>query len=185
MDKIEEVKKLKQLLDDGVITEEDFAFQKKKIFSIGEQKEEQIENEIEEDEDDKKTLEEYEQELIEETQKQEMNRAENLKKTAEKEKNRTVAEDKQKKVKDENKHKTTKWIVAVFCWLLSVGSIGLFLENALIYVPMCIIFLLLGLMACPQITEYTKKFEKYTKYKTLIVWFLIMLFVLLCVIEQL
>lgn len=184
MDKIEEVKKLKQLLDDGVITEEDFAVQKKKIFSIGEQKEEQIETVIEED-DDKKTLEEYEQELIEETQKQEMNRAENLKKTAEKEKNKTVAENKQKNVKDENKHKTTKWIVAVFCWLLSVGSIGLFLENALIYVPMSIIFLLLGLMACPQITEYTKKFEKYTKYKTLIVWFLIMLFVLLCVIEQL
>lgn len=34
MDKIEEVKKLKSLLDDGVITEEDFSKQKKKLLEI-------------------------------------------------------------------------------------------------------------------------------------------------------
>ena len=50
MDKIEEIRELKKLLDDGVITEEDFAREKSKILGIS------IEEKIEDEEQEDRTI---------------------------------------------------------------------------------------------------------------------------------
>lgn len=74
-------------------------------------------------------------------------------------------------------------------WLIALGSfIGVLNENILTLLPVGIVALILGCMACPKITNYTEdneKFDTYTRYKVLIVWVLIVLFiVLLCVLSK-
>ena len=66
MDKLEEVKKLKQLLDDGIIDEEDFAKKKAEILGILKQeaKKEEIIEEESKKETKSKSLEDYEKELM-------------------------------------------------------------------------------------------------------------------------
>ena len=61
MDKLEEVKKLKQLLDDGIIDENDFAQKKAEILGIV--KEETTEEE-QKKETKSKSLDDYEKELM-------------------------------------------------------------------------------------------------------------------------
>lgn len=68
MDKLEEIKKLKQLLDDGIIDEADFKMKKSQILGIASEIAE--EKEIEEEGEVKaksKSLDDYEKELIEQS----------------------------------------------------------------------------------------------------------------------
>ena len=202
MDKLEEVKKLKQLLDEGIISEEDFKQQKAKLLGLGSdiinaEKNEEI---IEKDTRGKtKSLEDYEKELLEESNKEKDNKEEKKKQNEdiyEKEKLkikakldaeeeiRTKRRTEQKLVVDKGVNKLKrilKWILATCLWIIGITSITsiMTLSNGFIDLIVGIIMLLLGCMACPKITDYTKKYETYTKHKTLFAWILVILSIIL------
>lgn len=188
MDKVEKVKKLKQLLDEGIITQEDFSIQKQKIFGLSDNTKAEP-----------TSLEDYEKELIQQANdnnNKEVNEQNNynisfyererLREKAKLDAREEIREEKQQKFKGKI-HKATnntkrifKWILAVFCVIMGLGSFGASTEYGTIYIPIGIIFLLLGLMACPKVTDYTVRFEKYTKFKKTIVIILIVIFAILC-----
>lgn len=63
-----------------------------------------------------------------------------------------------------------KWIFMIIFLFFSFAAFLLYLEELLfIDLIISIMFLMYGLMICPKITNYTKKFKIYTKYKVLIV----------------
>ncbi len=60
--------------------------------------------------------------------------------------------------------------------LFAYASLLVYLDEHLIsYLITTILFLIYGLMICPKITNYTKQFKTYTKYKVLIVILLIII----------
>ena len=69
MDKLEEVKKLRQLLDEGIIDEDDFKKKKAQILGLaGNNTKEEIKEETEDPKANKtksKSLDDYEKELVE------------------------------------------------------------------------------------------------------------------------
>ena len=71
-----------------------------------------------------------------------------------------------------------KGIVALLLILLGLSAFRL-IEREITYLPIGIILIILGLMAAPRVSEMTKKFEKYTKYKIFIVIALTVIAVLL------
>ena len=71
-----------------------------------------------------------------------------------------------------------KGIVAILLILLGLSAFRL-IERETTYLPIGIILIILGLMAAPRVSEMTKKFEKYTKYKIFIVITLTVIAVLL------
>lgn len=71
-----------------------------------------------------------------------------------------------------------KGIVALLLILLGLSAFRL-IERETTYLPIGIILIILGLMAAPRVSEMTKKFEKYTKYKIFIVITLTVIAVLL------
>ncbi len=205
MDKLEEVKILKQLLDDGVINEEDFKKQKAKILELKIENNNDVSEDIIEVKKDSKskskTLDEYEKELLQQSELEEINDVEKNKvkensdfyeKERLKVKAKLDAEEelkaskraKQKEVVDKGINKTKrifKWVLAVFLWLAGIGSITSY-ENGIINVIMGLFCILLGCMACPKITDYTQKYETYTMHKTVIIWVIVILWMALLVI---
>ena len=65
MDKLEEIKKLKQLLDEGIIDENDFQRKKTQILGLSEKEIERVE--VKNDNNESKTLDDYEKELLEQS----------------------------------------------------------------------------------------------------------------------
>lgn len=69
-----------------------------------------------------------------------------------------------------------KWILMIIFILFAYASLLVYLDEHLIsYLITTILFLIYGLMICPKITNYTKQFKTYTKYKVLIVILLIII----------
>lgn len=198
MDKIEEIRELKKLLDDGVITEEDFAREKSKILGIS--IEEKIEDEEQEDRIIHKiNVDEY---INEKETNNVTNNEENIHKKEsnedfyEKERLREKArldarEELLKQRKEElNKNitgfsnKMILFIKGVLAVVLIIFGIALIsgTTKEILNLPIGIIFIILGLMSSPKITNKTKEYEMYTKYKKIIVWmFIILLFILIII----
>lgn len=209
MDKLEEVKKLKQLLDEGIIDEDDFKKKKAQILGLtGNNTKEEIKEETEEPKATKtnktksKSLDDYEKELMEQSeqedevkedsstksnddyyQKEKLKARAKLDAEEEIRKNRKAE---QKAVVDKGVTKTKrifKWILAVLCWIVALGTaLGVVEGNIIVNIISVLIYLVLGCMACPKITDITKnnsKFDSYTKHKTLLVWILIIVWVVL------
>lgn len=213
MNKIEEIKELKALLDEGVITEEEFSEQKKRLL--------EIENVTVEQQDttpppseSKMSLDDYEKKLIqeieesktaEEINKEEINKGENnnsydkelLKKRAKleadeaKRKKRGLRKNTKAEKTDNNKVEiydvgltVLKWILTVFMFLLAVIQFSMISDYGKNYAVYGAFFVLFALMACPPITRFTSLFRTYTKFKKYIVIFLvILLFVLIGVLS--
>lgn len=195
MDKIEEVKKLKQLLDDKIIDEEDFKAKKAQILGI--QTEGLEEREIN---TKSKSLDDYEKELLKQSNKiieteslenkleDEYYKQEKIKAKARLEAEEEIRSKKRKEQKDFvnqgiNKTKRIiKWILTIFLLIFGIASIGVTKENGVMYIPLGILTLVLGGLACPKITDKTQKYQGYTKYKTAIIWIIIILWIVLCMI---
>lgn len=209
MDTINEIKKLKELLDEGIITKEDFEKQKQKVLGIISNEEsiekEKIEDNVEE-QNKMKSINDYEKELIEQLEKQqnkeneegieqeakeeiirrenqELYEKERLKEKAKLDAKAEQARERNTKIK-QNVDKGVgkgirifKWVMAIALWLLGVGGIGAAFTNGIVYIFIGIEFFLLGVMACPKITDYTEKFKIYTKFKWLIVIIVVILFI--------
>lgn len=200
MDKIEEIKKLKQLFDDGVITNEEFLIQKQKILGIT--LDEKTSNaSTEQNNKNNSNLDEYENELLkqinEEKQKNiDKNDEENenfyeREKLKEKAKLEAQEEIREKRTTKRNKMikdninsaknkmtKILKWILAVCCWLITLGSFSA-ISQSVLNIPIGIIFMVLGILACPTITEFTTKYAIYTRNKKWIVIVLIIIAIIL------
>ena len=198
MDKIEEIRELKKLLDDGVITEEDFAREKSKILGIS------IEEKIEDEEQEDRTIHKINvDEYINEKETNNVtNNEENIHKKEsnedfyEKERLREKArldarEELLKQRKEElNKNITgfsnkmisfIKGVLAVVLIIFGIASIS-GTTKEILNLPIGIIFIILGLRSSPKITNKTKEYEMYTKYKKIIVWmFIILLFILISI----
>lgn len=196
MDKIEEIRELKKLLDDGVITEEDFAREKSKILGIS--IEEKIEDEEQEDRIIHKiNVDEYinERETNNVTNNEEnIHKKESNEDFYEKERLREKArldarEELLKQRKEElNKNitgfsnKMISFIKGVLAVVFIIFGIALIsgTTKEILNLPIGIIFIILGLMSSPKITNKTKEYKMYTKYKKIIVWmFIILLFILI------
>ena len=205
MDKLEEVKKLKQLLDDGIIDEEDFAKKKAEILGILKQeaKKEEIIEEESKKETKSKSLEDYEKELMaqseveEETNEKSQTKSnddyyqkEKIKAKAKldaEEEIRTKRRNETKAAVDKGVAKTKvvlKWILAVIIWIFAFGSFAIIADKGIVYLPTGILGIILGCMACPKITEKTQKYEAYTMHKTAIVWILVILLFALMIINS-
>ena len=69
-----------------------------------------------------------------------------------------------------------KWIFAIIFIIFAFALSGLYSEEHLIIdLILSISFYIYGLMICPKVTNYTKKFKNYTKYKVLFVILLIVI----------
>ena len=93
-------------------------------------------------------------------------------------------EDEEKKdnntLKDGLKKGVLGFVKAIFDYIKGIVALLLILlERETTYLPIGIILIILGLMAAPRVSEMTKKFEKYTKYKIFIVIALTVIVVLL------
>lgn len=206
MDKLEEVKKLRQLLDEGIIDEDDFKKKKAQILGLaGNNTKEEIKEETEDPKANKtksKSLDDYEKELMEQSeqedevkedsstksnddyyQKEKLKARAKLDAEEEIRKNRKAE---QKAVVDKGVTKIKrifKWILAVLCWIVALGTaLGVVEGNIIVNIISVLIYLVLGCMACPKITDITQnnsKFDSYTKHKTLLGWILIIVWVVL------
>lgn len=202
MDKLDEVKKLKKLLDDGIIDEEDFKKKKAQILGISSSKTEKVEKEVDETIEVKsiktKTLDDYEKELLAQSEKEEefneksstkanddFYQQEKIKARAkldaeEEIRNKRKAETKATVDKGIDKTKKVfKWILAVALWIFGIASVCTSFESGLVYIPMGLIMILQGCMACPKITDKTQKFEAYTMHKTIIIIITVIVWVVL------
>lgn len=204
MDTINEIKKLKELLDEGIITKEDFEKQKQKVLGIV-KNEETIKQEEIEEQTKSKSINDYEKELIQQLEQQQSR--ENEKEFEQKENEEKIRRENQElyekerlkekakldakaeKTKERNTKikqnvdksvgkgiRIFKWIVAIALWILGIGGIGASFSNGFVYIFIGIELFLLGIMACPKITDYTEKFEAYTKFKWAIVVILVVAF---------
>lgn len=73
-----------------------------------------------------------------------------------------------------------KWIIAFILWIFAIACFSIIGSNGMVYLPLGLLVLILGVMSCPKITDITQKYETYTKHKTIIVWILvIILFVIM------
>lgn len=185
MDKLEELRDLKKLLDEGVIDEEDFTIQKRRLLDLDlpEKKEEPI---IEREESQEESLEEYEKELrkeVEEAEKSQDETKDELNNYYEKMRLQELGKlDAHEEVRKEriaernaavntgvNKLKNLfKWVLTMFLLISGVGTLVQPEENFVLTISAGILFIILGIMACPTITGYTKEFRMYTKLKTII-----------------
>ena len=76
-----------------------------------------------------------------------------------------------------------KWIFTSLFFLWGAFSILAYTEEKLIgYILTGIISIIYGILLCPPITESTKKYEKYTRFKPLIVIILIIIHISIFVI---
>lgn len=202
MDKINEVKRLKKLLDDGIITEEDFANQKRKLFELEEAEQKQ------EKKEGLKFFENYEKELIEELRNEEKEKIEDNKEDSKKidyyekerlkAKARLEAQEEIRKQRIEQRNTTIKkgvdttvnktkiilkWIITAFLIITGIGAFMQTEKGGAMYIIDGILCIILGLMACPAITTSTTKMEIYTKYKKGIVIVITILLLILLSIE--
>ncbi len=73
--------------------------------------------------------------------------------------------------------KFIKWFITVILILFSLTLIEVFREEKLMgYLILSFIIFIFSLLICPLITSYTQKYDKYTKYKWLVV---LILFIIL------
>lgn len=77
-----------------------------------------------------------------------------------------------------------KWIFTVFLFLIGVMFCLIYFDERVIgYLVVGIFFIIYSTLLCPTITKSTIKYEKYTKFKPLIVIFLVVfLIILFCVL---
>lgn len=193
MDKLEEIKKLKQLFDDGIINENDFKTKKEQILGISN-------NTQEEKEMKSKSLEDYEKELIKQSEiveeeksetklKDDYYQKEKIKAKAKldaEEEMRSKKRARQKSVVDKGVSKTKrilKWVLTIFLFVFGIASVFTATQSGILYIPLGILLILLGCMACPKITDKTQRYKAYTKHKTIIVWIIIIIWIVLCTIN--
>lgn len=75
-----------------------------------------------------------------------------------------------------------KWpLTTIFLFLAIITIISYFEEKLVSDLLLAIMFIIYGIMICPGITEYTLKYEKYTKYKPLIA---ILIFIINCILLE-
>lgn len=74
-----------------------------------------------------------------------------------------------------------KWILTTIILLLSITTLATYFEETKIgYIFLAIMFLVYALLLCPSITRHTREYERYTKFKPLlIILLLIFNFILL------
>lgn len=197
MDEFKELEKYKNLLDTGVITEEDFRVLKQKLLGLKTDEEKAMEREqervaamaeIEALRAEKKAEEEK---LLSEQRRLEAKEA-RKKQLLEQEIKFRAEKAAQKEMIDQTAKKVTSsvrtiimWAITVFCLLFSISSFGVSLTEGLLYIITGIFFALWAMMACPIITEKTKNLEQlttYYKYKKVIVTLSIILLLILIVI---
>ena len=204
MDKLDEVKKLKKLLDDGIIDEEDFKKKKAQLLGLSKEEIKEVKEEVVEEpktekkESESKSLDDYEKELLEQSDIEESKeeksdtkanndyyQKEKLKARAkldaeEEIRNKRKAETKAAVDKGATKVKNViKWILAIFLWIFGIASVCTAFDSGWVYIPLGLIMILQGCMACPKITEKAQKFETYTMHKTIIVIITVVLWVIL------
>lgn len=201
MDKLEEIKKIKQLLDEGIIDEDDFQTKKAQILGIEPKMQNGKENieKVKEKEIKSNSLDDYEKKLMEQSEiveeeksdtkkKYDYYQQEKLKVKAKldaEEEMRSKRRAEQKAVVDKGVNKIKrilKWILTIFLLIFGIASICTATESGIVYVPLGILMLVLGFMACPKITDKTKKYEAYTMHKTIIVWIIVIIWIVLCLV---
>lgn len=201
MDKLEEIKKIKQLLDEGIIDENDFKTKKAQILGIESKTQNEKENVeiVKEKEAKSKSLDDYEKKLTEQLEKvkeekletkmkDDYYQQEKLKVKAKldvEEEMRSKRRAEQKSVVNKGINKTKrilKWILTVFLLIFGIASIFTVTESRIVYIPLGILTLALGGMTCPKITDKTQKYEAYTMHKTTIVWIIVIVWIVLCMI---
>ena len=99
---------------------------------------------------------------------------------------RSKIRNEQKEFINEKVNKTKrilKWILAVFLFVFGITSISISTKNGILYIPLGIIIIVLGCMACPKITDKTQKYQSYTMHKTAIVWIIVVIWLVLCIIS--
>lgn len=188
MDKLEEIKKLKQLLDEGIIDENDFQGKKSKILGLAEKETDKVEETTKGTNVEGKTLDDYEKELLMQLEEKSETKSEDdyyqqekikarAKLDAQEEiRSKRKAEQKTILNKEVNKTKRIlKWFLAGFLWLFGIGSVCTAIESGIMYIPLGILTIILGFMACPKITDITQKYQTYTTYKKVIVWIIVII----------
>lgn len=183
MDKIEELKKLKKLLDENIINEEEFLREKTKLLEYNNSKdnfeiedyEKKLENELkllkekQEFEKEEKTIKEQTKE-----KKKENLKKENLKK----EKNKIHIPKKQiikilKIIKE-----IIVWIFSFLCFVTAFSIFIAYKKSALELV-IGFTFVLLGAVISPEINRRMKKNTKFSKYFKVRKWIIIYLVLIL------
>ena len=183
MDKLEEIKKLKQLLDEEIIDENDFQRKKTQILGLSEKETDRVETKNE-----NRTLDDYEKELLEQLKIQSEESETNDYYQQEKIKARAQLdgqeEIRQKRTKGISKTKRSlKWSLAEFLWIFGIGAICIAKESGIAYIPLGILTIILGCMACPKITDKTQKYQAYTMHKTIIIWIIVIIWCVLCMVS--
>ncbi len=196
MDKLEEIKKLKQLLDEGIIDENDFQRKKTQILGLSEKEAGKVE--IKNENNESKTLDDYEKELLEQSkiQSEELEtkldddyyQQEKIKARAQLDAQEEIRQKRKKERKvivDKGISKTKrllKWIFAGFLWIFGISAICIAKESGIVYIPLGILTIILGCMACPKITDKTQKYQAYTMHKTIIIWIIVIIWCVLCMV---
>ena len=94
--------------------------------------------------------------------------------------NKEIKEVKQERNVGKKAINAFKWFLTIVLLLLSAIILLAYLYEKLIgYLVLAIMFLIYGLMACPTVSECTKKYKTYTKFKTLIILLLIIINIVL------
>lgn len=196
MDKLEEIKKLKQLLDEGVIDENDFKRKKSQVLGLSE--EETNKDEEQNTNVENKTLDDYQKELLKQSEIEEEKsetkfsddyyQQEKIKAQAQldaQEEIRSKRKADQKIIVNKEINKTKrilKWVLSGFLWLFGIASICTAVESGIIYILLGLLTIVLGCMACPKITDVTQKYQAYTTHKTAIVWMIVIIWIIFCTI---
>lgn len=201
MNNIEEIEKFKALLDQGVISKEEFLHQKQKILGLTSNKEKnsEIENitnkkilegkenfESEQSKTNTDISEIYEIEKAK--QRAKLDAEQELKDTIKKQYQDIEnfnSEERDKRINEiTNKIlNSLKWVITIFLLILTLSAFISFNDDRnWKMIAIGIIYLLLGLMSCPSITRITTKYQKYTKYKKFIILFIFVLILLIAYI---
>lgn len=180
MNELEEIKKLKKLLDDGIINEIEFKQEKAKLIGL----------EIKEEIDTDNNVNENIGILKNEQEDEEYYLQEKIKAKAMLDAQEEFKQEKSREAKKKSKELVKSiaikikniilWILTIILWIFSIGSIGTSSKSGFIYVPIGIITIIQGCMLCPTLTEYTTRYKFYTKYKKIIFVLTILAFIVLC-----
>lgn len=201
MDNIEEVIKLKQLLDEGIIDEEDFRRKKAELLGIKKEYSTNPNNsKNNESKSSNNRLEDYEKELIAQNELKEKynnessdsnyNYYERLKLKAKV--NLETEQEYRRQKREEQKEVLLKytdtlkfivnWILAIVLWVSGTIFILASFSLHFVYFATGLIMLLQGSMLCPKTSERTVNFPTYTKYKPLIFFITIFIWISLVIL---
>lgn len=198
MDKLEEIKKLKQLLDEGIIDENDFKRKKSQVLGLAEEETKKDEEQTKNTKVENKTLDDYQKELLEQSEIEEEKseskfsddyyQQEKIKARAKLDAQEEIRLNKkadQKKIVNKGINKTKrllKWVLSGFLWIFGIASIYTAVESGIIFILLGLLTIALGCMACPKITDATQKYQAYIMHKTAIVWIMVIIWIIFCMI---